>query len=282
ASLISIPSIPITPNVAPTAEAGTTLVSLEKIRVNRRQPREKFNEEALQNLAASIREQGIIQPLIVTKTVDGRYELIAGERRFRASKIAGLTEVPVVIREADENKMLELALIENIQREDLNAIEEAKGYQALQDQFQLTHADIAQRVGKSREAVANALRLLKLPQIIQEDVIAGKMSSSHARVLVSLPNIQDQLYFRERILQETLSVRDIEEMTQNKVLGRRKQAKTEKKDLSPQMKLLIDEMENALGTRVRLQGKNKEGQGEVVIPYFSWQELDRIYRKIVH
>lgn len=258
-----------------------TVVSVDKITTNRHQPRHHFAEEPLQNLANSIQEQGIIQPLVVTPTIDGRYELIAGERRFRAARLAGLTEVPVVVRNLNENKMLELALIENIQREDLNPIEEARGYLALQEQFQMNHHDIAVKVGKSRETIANSLRLLKLPTVIQEDVIEERLSASHARVLLGLTTLEDQLAFRERILQETLSVRDVERMVGQKLVAVRRPRQRLKKDLSPQMKMLIDDMQNSLGTKVRLQAGRKEGEGELIVEFYTWQDLDRIYRRMV-
>lgn len=260
---------------------GLHVVAIDKIFPNRQQPREEFEEEGLKDLTASIKADGILQPLVVAPSSDGRYELIAGERRFRAAKAAGLTEVPVVIRNADEQKRLELALVENVQRKDLNAMEEAKGYQSLCDRFGYNHADVAEKVGKSREHVANSLRLLKLPRLVQEDVSQGKISSSHARALLALPSLQDQLYFREKILQEGLSVRDIERMIQDRIGFRKKIRRNTKLSLSPQMKLVKDELEKTLATKVRFQPGIKEGEGKIVIDYYSGEDLDRIYRKIV-
>ena len=262
-------------------ENSIQTVPIEKITMNRQQPRKEFNEEALKELAESIRKEGVLQPLIVSPLSDGRYELIAGERRLRASRLAGAEEVPVVIRNADQEKMLELALVENIQREDLNAIEEAIGYQSLADRFQLTQVDIAERVGKSREHVANTLRLLKLPKLIQEDVASRRITSGHARALLALPTLQDQLNYRERILRETLTVRDIEVMIQNRQGGKKKRVSMASSlGLSPQMRALQDEMERVLGTRVQLQTTNKIGRGKIVIDFFSFTDLDRIVKRV--
>lgn len=264
----------------PETHQRPTHVPIERVFANRRQPRTSFDEPALKELADSIGKEGILQPLIVKSMGDGRYELIAGERRLRAAKLAGLTEVPVLVRNVEEAKMLELALMENIQREDLNPIEEAKGFQALNEQFGLDHADIAERVGKSRESVANSLRLLKLPLAIQEDVVQQRMSASHARALLALSSKEEMLFFREKILKETLSVRDVEQLVQSRSLRPRKIRANLKKHLSPQMKLLIDELEKVLATKVHFKIGVKEGQGQVVIDFYSWQDLDRVYQKI--
>lgn len=255
-------------------------VPVDRIFANRQQPRHEFEEEAIAELAASIKRDGVLQPLVVCPSVDGRYELIAGERRLRASKMAGLTEVPVIIKSVHDDKMLELAMVENIQRENLNPMEEAKGYQSMVERLQITHADVAERVGKSREHVANSLRLLKLPKIIQNDVAAGRMSAGHARAVLSLNSLEEQLRIRERILEETLSVRDVERLIQERVGVRKKIERRSKKNLSPQIKLLLDDMEKALGTRVRVQTGTLEGHGSLLIEYYSWQDLDRIYKKI--
>ena len=276
ASLIS-PDVVAMPEVAP----HPTVIPIDRIFANRQQPRLEFDDEAIHELSESIKRDGILQPLVVCPSVDGRYELIAGERRLRAAKQAGVTEVPVIIRNVQDEKMLELALVENIQRENLNAMEESKGYQSMVDRFHLNHADIAERVGKSREHVANSLRLLKLPKLVQEDVSSGRMRAGHARALLSLSALQDQLHFRERILEETLSVRDVEKLVQERGGIRKKNHRGLKKNLSPQIKLLLDEMEKVLGTRIRLQAGAVDGHGAVVIEYYSWQDLDRVYKKIV-
>lgn len=265
----------------PKKEESTTTIPIEKIFPNPEQPRLNFDEEAITQLAQSIKKEGILQPLLVSPSTDGRYELIAGERRWRAAQMAGITQVPVIIRKCDASKKLEWALVENIQREDLNPIEEAKGFEVLVKRFALNHADIAERVGKSREHVANALRLLNLPKEIQDDVAAKKLSAGHARALLALPSIEEQLYFRQTILTETLTVRDVERMIQEKRGLTKKLRTRHKKHLSPQIKLLLDEMEKSFGTKVRLQPGAIDGKGALVIEYYSWQDLDRIYRKIV-
>ncbi len=263
-------------------ELAVTKIPIDSVFANRSQPREEFQEEPLKNLASSIARDGVLQPLVVSPLPDGKYELIAGERRWRASKMAGLKEVPVIVRTVSQEQRLELALVENVQRENLNSIEEGKGYQQLIDQFQFSAADVAERVGKSREYVANCVRLLKLPKVIQDDVVAGKISAGHARALLALTRVEEQLQMRERILSEQLSVRDIERMIQERGGVRRKITTRHKKDLPAQTKLILDEMQQALGTKVRMQSSGlQEGRGQLVVEFFSFQDLDRIYRTIV-
>ncbi len=247
---------------------------------NRLQPRKVFDEEKINDLAASIKEQGIIQPLIVTQVGPNRYELIAGERRLRASKIAGLAEVPVIIKSADTEKMLELAIIENIQREDLNAIEEALAIKELIDQFGYTQEEAAKSLGKTRVSVANSLRLLNLPKLVQDDVSAGRMSAGHARALLSITNLQEQLQLREKILRSNLTVRDIEKMVQDIRTPLQKSRKVSA-PLTPQLKLIIDEMTRTLATKVRIETDKEKKGGKVIIEYYSPQDLDRVYRTIV-
>jgi len=247
---------------------------------NRLQPRKVFDEEKINDLAASIKEQGIIQPLIVTQVGPNRYELIAGERRLRASKIAGLAEVPVIIKSADTEKMLELAIIENIQREDLNAIEEALAIKELIDQFGYTQEEAAKSLGKTRVSVANSLRLLNLPKLVQDDVSAGRMSAGHARALLSITNLQEQLQLREKILRSNLTVRDIEKMVQDIRTPLQKSRKVSA-PLTPQLKLIIDEMTRTLATKVRIETDKEKKGGKVIIEYYSPQDLDRVYRAIV-
>ncbi len=256
------------------------LIPIEKIFANRQQPRLEFKDESLQELAYSIKKEGILQPLLVSPSVDGRYELVAGERRLRAARMAGITEVPVIIKIISDDKKLELALIENIQREDLNAIDESKAYQTMVEKLNLSHADIAERVGKSREHVANLLRLLKLPKLIQDDVVQGRITAGHARAILSLNSLEEQLQLREKILEETLSVRDVEKMIQERGGGRKKNHRSMKKNLSGQIKLLLDEIEKVLGTRVKMKMSAVEGRGELLIEYYTWQDFDRIYKKI--
>ena len=191
------------------------LLPIHKVEPNRNQPRQDFDEEELQALSESLATHGILQPLTVRELESGYYQIIAGERRWRAARMAGLTEVPVVVIEADDQKVMELALIENLQRQDLNPVEEALGYQCLMSDFGLTQEDTAQRVGKSRPAVANALRLLNLPEEILENIRQGKLSAGHARALLSLKSEKQQLQMMQKILALDLSVRQVELMCRN-------------------------------------------------------------------
>lgn len=257
-------------------------VPVHLIAANRQQPRVDFNEESLQELAESIRRSGVIQPLIVTQSQAGRYELVAGERRLRASRLAGLSEVPAIIRHnVDSEELLELALVENVQREDLNPLEEAKAYQRLIENFSYTQDQVAQAVGKSRVTVANSLRLLQLPKVVQDDLVQGRMSQGHARALLALPDLQEQLLMRDRILQEQLTVRDVEAMIRERH-GRVKSSTARgaaSSRMTPQLRSLVDDMTRALGTKVVLKPRSSTS-GALVIEYYSLQDLDRIYRKV--
>lgn len=262
---------------------GALSVMVDSVVPNRLQPRRKFSDESLKELSESIKQNGVVQPLIVTPPVSGRYELIAGERRLRAAKMAGLEKVPVIIREADPEAMLELALIENIQREDLNAIEEAIAYKELMDSFDYTQEEVAEKVSKSRPHVANCIRLLFLPKVIQEDIASQRLSPGHARALLAISDLHEQLKLREAILQSRLTVRDVERMVQEMVSGDGKKGKLRKKklELSPQMKAVIDEITQELGTKVKINpGRNNKG-GQLIIEYYNIQDLNRIYRTII-
>lgn len=275
ASLIPTPP----PLLEEAGEKWVRTIPIDSIVPNRLQPRKHFNEESLKELSESIKEQGIIESPVVTRVGEDRYELIVGERRWRAAKLAGLTEIPVVIKEVDTQEMLELSLVENIQREDLNPIEEARGYQELIREFGLTQDEVAAKVGKSRATIANSVRLLGLPRVIQEDVAVGRLSSGHARVLLAVPNLETQLYIRETILKSSLTVRDVERMVQEHL--NRKVSKRPAALLSPQLKSLVDEMIKVLATKVKLVQDNSGKKGKIVIEYYSPQDLDRIYTRIV-
>jgi len=264
--------------VPATPTAGGRTVSVKSIIPNRMQPRTVFDEEKIKELSDSIREQGVIQPLVVSPKSDGRYELIAGERRLRASKLAGLEDVPVYVKTVDDEGLLALSIIENVQREDLNPIEEARAYQELIDQFDYTQDEVAKQVGKSRVAVANSLRLLKLPRAIQEDVASGRYSAGHARAVLSVEGLHNQLKVRERIIRETPTVRDVEKMVQSYTGGAKKGVRKAPK-LSAQMNDVVENMKQALGTKVAVSPKGKGGK--LVIEYYSSQDLDRIYRRII-
>lgn len=261
-----------------TKQDNYRMAPLDKIIPNRLQPRTSFDEEKLRELADSIKEQGILQPLIVSQVGGGRYELIAGERRFRASRMAGLEEVPVVIRETDDEGMLALSIIENIQREDLNPIEEAMGCRELMEQFGCTQEDIAKKLGRSRAAVANSLRLLNLPRAVQDDVASGRYSAGHARAILAVEGIHEQLKLREKILSETPTVRDVEKLVQS-YLSSAKGRSVKKREVSTQFNDIVESMKSSLGTKVSINTK-KDG-GKIVIEYYSVQDLDRIYKRIV-
>lgn len=255
-------------------------VAIGQIVANRQQPRTEFDEEKLAELTESVKKHGVLQPLVVTPAKDGRYELVAGERRWRAARKAGLQKVPVIIREnLNSQDMLELALIENIQRDDLNAIEEAKSYQSLIEQFDYTQDRVAERMGKSRAAVANSLRLLQLPKTVQDDVMQGRMTAGHARALLAIGDLQEQLTLREMILREQLTVRDVEGMIQARK-GAKPKVAAAGSQLSPQLRLIVDEMAKTVGTKVNLKRKSDKS-GVVQIEYYSLQDLDKIYRRIM-
>jgi ParB family transcriptional regulator, chromosome partitioning protein len=246
-------------------------VAIDQIKANREQPRGVFEDETLKELAQSIKENGIIQPVLVKKN-DSGYELIAGERRWRAAQLAGLSKVPVIIQEATPRHSLELALIENVQRENLNCIEESKAYARLIDEYDYTQEDVARRVGKDRSTVANSLRLLKLPQDVKDDLVNGKLTMGHARALLGIENRDLQLELRNHILKNQLSVRDTEALAQ-KFLGPRKILKVRR--IQPHLESVTEELCRQFGTKVRIhQRANKKGK--VVIEFYSDEDLTRI------
>lgn len=258
------------------------MISVDSIVPNRMQPRSNFSEESLKELSESIRTNGVIQPILVTPPVGGRYELIAGERRLRAARLAGLEKIPVVIKEADTETMLELSIVENIQREDLNPIEEAKAYKELIESFDYTQEEVADKVSKSRPHVANTLRLLFLPKVIQEDVAVGRMSPGHARALLAIADLQEQLRIREKILNSRFTVRDVERLIQDVLKRRPMRGKAKRMvDLSPQMRTVQDELTKELGTKVAIIPNRNNKSGQIVIDYYSTEDLNRIYSKVV-
>ena len=266
----------------PTADTAVSnddirLIPVADIYPNPHQPRTTFNDEQLAELAASITEHGLIQPLVVTQQ-DGKFILIAGERRWRASQLAGLEKLPAIIKEATPQAMLELAIIENIQRADLNALEEAFAYQQLMEGFGLTQEEVAKRVGKGRSTVANLLRLLTLPPNIQQAVSDGQISGAHGRALLPLPPPEMQTNAMKQIMKLDLSVRQTEQHVKN-LLAEEKPAPKPKKKLPPELADLQTQFEHSLGTRVTINKKRKGGQ--VVIHYYSDEELQSIYETIV-
>lgn len=253
------------------------LCDIEKIVPNTYQPRKIFAKEALDELTESVRAHGVIQPLIV-RYKNGQYELIAGERRWRAAQRAGLQQVPVVVKEIDGDvKSLEMAIIENVQRQDLNCIEEAIAYQQLVDEFQLSQEEIATRVGKNRATIANTLRLLKLPPVIREDITSGKLTMGHARALLALESAEDQLEVREAVIKKKLSVRDTERKV-NEVIRAKKAVADGVKPEDAHIKSLEDDLKREFGTSVRVVGNLD--RGFIQISYATRDDLMRITDKL--
>ena len=255
------------------SSGGIRTVQISKIQPNPRQPRKNFDTDELSELSDSIKEHGIIQPLIVSQGgLAGEFILIAGERRLLAAKEAGLTAVDVIIRDANEQDRLELALIENIQRADLGPLEKAEAYKQLSDEFDLPHEDIGKRVGKSRVAVTNTLRLLNLPKNVQDAISSEQISEGHARVLLSLKSSQSQIATLKTIIDQELSVRETEKLVR-KLLGARKTPKG-KLPTSPEIKEMEEKLQSRLGTKVTLDhGKNR---GKITIYYYSDEELNSL------
>jgi ParB family chromosome partitioning protein len=252
---------------------GIVELELDKIVPNEYQPRKVFDDTKLRELAASIREQGVIQPVIVHKA-DGGYQLIAGERRWRASRLAGLRTIPALVKEATKRELLEMALIENIQREDLNPLEAAEAYKRLQDEFKLTQEDLARRVGKERSTVTNFLRILHLPKEVKQDLATGSLSMGHAKALLSLERGRDQIQAAALIVKKGLSVREAETLAHRlKDPPRQKRARQ-----SHELKAVEERLKKALGTKVSISSRSKGGR--IVIDYYSAEELDRILEKI--
>ena len=258
------------------APSGVAEIIIGEIETNPFQPRTHFDETALEELAESIRVQGIIQPITVRRLSAGKYQLIAGERRFQASKMAGLTKVPAYIRAADDQQMLEMALIENIQRENLNAIEIALSYQRLLSECDLRQEDLGERVGKNRSTITNYLRLLKLPPDIQIGLRDKKISMGHARAIIGLENVDTQLEVYRRILSQDLSVRQVEALV--KQIGQNKSEKPGKQETSaksPELIKLQSKLASHFGTKVEVMA-NQKNKGEIKIPFISVQDLNRI------
>jgi len=258
---------------------GTSRIPLDQIEVNPKQPRKDFDETALSELAASIKMHDIIQPLTVAAMQNGKYKLIAGERRYRASKIAGLKDVPVYIRQANDSQLLELALLENLQRENLNAIEIAISYKRLMDDLEYTQEQVAERMGKERSTVTNYIRLLKLPPDIQVAVRNGVISMGHARALVNVDVVDKQLYVFAEIKNRGLSVRQTEDLVR-KIYTSVNPVKTSVKTaLPPAFKKIEDNLASQFGTKVKLT-HNKKGYGSILLEYYSLEELNSLLDKL--
>ena len=252
---------------------GEFFVKISKVEPNREQPRKSFDEDALQELADSIKQFGILQPLIVKKK-DDYYEIVAGERRWRAAKIAGLKEVPVILKEFNEQEIVEISLIENIQRENLNPIEEAVAFKRLMEDFSLKQDEIAERVSKSRTAVTNSMRLLKLDKRVQQMVVDEMISTGHARALLSLENDELQYTVAQKIFDEKLSVRETEKLV-NSILNPKKQKKILEEGEDLVYRNLEEKIKSIVGTKVLIQRKGKN-KGKIEIEYYSMEELERL------
>lgn len=251
-------------------------IKLDQIEVNPKQPRRDFDDEALQELAASIKMHDIIQPLTVSRLASGKYRLIAGERRFRASKIAGIKDVPVYVRQANDSELLELSLLENLQRKDLNAIEIALSYKRLMDELEYTQEQVAERMGKERSTVANYIRLLKLPPDIQVAVRRDIISMGHARALINVDVVDKQLYIFNEIKKNGLSVRHTEELVRKQYTGAVKVAV--KPTLPSNFKKIEDNLASGFNTRVKMK-HGKKGNGSILFEYYSVEELNALLEK---
>jgi ParB family chromosome partitioning protein len=250
-------------------------IKVEQIVSNHWQPREYFDHEQLEELTASIKAHGILQPLILTNISHDQYELIAGERRWRAAKVLGLKTVPAIVRSVVDQQKLELALIENIQRQDLNPLEEARSYQRLITEFSLTQEEVAARVGKKRSSVANALRLLELPEEVRNALTDKQISVGHAKVILSAPTVKGQLVLFKKIMASNLSVRQSESQGQKTIV--KSHLRSNRQD--PILKSLEDVLQQALGTKIHVR-QQSGGGGTIIIDYFSSEELQRLVTKI--
>ena len=269
----------------PDEKKDTVTVRISEVEPNRKQPRKKFDDERLEELSESIKTYGLLQPILVQKR-DGYYEIIAGERRWRAALKAGLKEIPVIIREYDEKEILELSLIENIQRENLNPIEEAQAYKRLMDEFGLGQADVAQRVSKSRSAVANSLRLLKLEENVQKMLIDEQISMGHARALLPLEIAEEQLAVAQKVAEKQLSVRETEKLVKEILstgTGDKKKPPKEEDKEDPSIEIIYKQIEErlqqTLHTKVAIQRK-RNGHGKLTIDFYNSDDLEKIIDRL--
>ncbi|HEY2931969.1 MAG TPA: ParB/RepB/Spo0J family partition protein [Acidobacteriota bacterium] len=255
------------------AQGNLREIDIDLISPNRYQPRSEFDPDRLAELAASIKQNGVVQPVVV-RQIGTRYELIAGERRWRAAQMAGIPKLPAILKNVDEEKSLEIALIENIQRDELNAIEEAKAYQYLWEHFGLSQEDIAQRVGKNRATVANALRLLKLAEKVRKLLIENKLTMGHARALLALEDPKAQVQAAQQIIEKELSVRNTERLVRQ-LLGASDKEPQRRIHMDPNVKAAEEKLRIRFGTKVAIKKKGKGGKVEIF--YFNNDDLDRIY-----
>jgi len=275
--------IPQAPTQTPTdpgtkTSRGLLQLDLDRIRPNREQPRREFDQESLQELAASMAAEGVLQPVIVRPVGEGHYELIAGERRWRAAQIAGLLKVPALVREVDDTRVLEMALIENIQREDLNAIESASAFRTLIDDLGLTQQDLADRVGKQRATISNMLRLLDLPGSVKQKLRDGSVTTGHAKAILSLESPQLQIRLADRVAREGLSVREVEKLAK-RMSQPAVAAKANPTPRDPNVVSAEESLQSALGTKVSIT-QGKKG-GRIEVHFFSGEEMERVYQLLM-
>lgn len=256
---------------------GTLMVKLSKVEPNREQPRKNFDEDSLQELAESLKQFGMLQPILVQNRGD-YYEIIAGERRWRAAKIAGLKEVPVIVRELTDQEIVEISLIENIQREDLNPIEEAQAYKRLLTEFHLKQDEVAERVSKSRTAVTNSMRLLKLCDEVQKMVVDDMISTGHARALISIEDPEEQYLIAQKIFDEKLSVREVEKLVKD-LHKPPKPPKKENKTLQAIYQEISERLKQSLSTKVSVSAK-QNGAGKIEIEFYNHEDLERLLERI--
>lgn len=261
-----------------TEKKDITQIKLSLIEPNKKQPRKSFDKEKIEILAKSIKENGLIQPIIITPSKNGMYKIVAGERRWRAAKKAGLKELPAVVRDYSDEQVAEIALIENLQREDLNPIEEALGYKSLLEEFNLTQELISQKIGKSRSAVANSLRLLNLEKQIQELLMSGKISSGHARAILSVDDNDLRLELSNRIVEENLNVRQAEMLAKQLQKIKPKKKKPKKTAYDIELEHIQKKLSSDLGTQVKISHTSKKGKIE--IEYYGNEDLERILNLI--
>lgn len=259
-------------------KTGEIYLKINEVEPNRDQPRKEFDEDALLELADSIKQFGVLQPLLVQKK-DGYYEIIAGERRWRAAKLAGIKEIPVLIKEYTSQEIVEISLIENIQRENLNPIEEAMAFKRLLEEFNLKQDEVAERVSKSRTAVTNSMRLLKLSSRVQQMVIDDMISTGHARALLAIDDEEQQYIIASKIFDEKLSVRETEKLVKS-LKTPKKEKKVEKQEHTFVYDDIVEKMKNIMGTKVNIHTK-ANGKGKIEIEYYSEDELERIYDMIM-
>jgi len=262
------------------AESGSRNLPVDKIVPNRFQPRNSFDPEAIAEMAASIEAQGLIQPVVVNDRGDGKYEMISGERRLRAVKKLGWKEIPVIIHQVDRSRLLEMTLVENLQREDLNPIEEARGYKKLSHEFSLTQAQIAERVGRDRATVANSMRLLRLPVVIQQAVSSGALTAGHARQLLAVESEAEQIELARKVIEGDISVRKLEIIVRERNLSSQKRVKDKAKgEVKSSQDAYVADLETklrrAFNTQVRIRQRG-DGKGKIEIEFYSYEEFERL------